>query len=166
MNENEEEISNVDYSVWVKLPIFGRALEIPYTDFMISSLVGGHLLLLSIDWLYVWAHFTMWILCLKPECVAAWPFPHSAHRKSRMSSWTLRCSFSMSFLANDLPHLSQPWLFTPGRTRTHTHTLWTVVLCFCEYHMLLFQTCKNSSSLSLFLIHLKQVSCPCMIKND
>lgn len=41
------------------------------------------------------------------------PFPHSAHRKSRISSCTRRCSFSMSFLANDLLHLSQRWLFTP-----------------------------------------------------
>lgn len=41
------------------------------------------------------------------------PFPHSAHRKSRISSCTLRCSFSMSFLAKDLLHLSQRWLFTP-----------------------------------------------------
>lgn len=41
------------------------------------------------------------------------PFPHSAHRKSRISSCTRRCSFSMSFLAKDLLHLSQRWLFTP-----------------------------------------------------
>lgn len=47
------------------------------------------------------------------------PFPHSAHRKSRMSSWTLRCSFSMSFLAKDLLHLSQRWLFTPAPSHNH-----------------------------------------------
>lgn len=34
-----------------------------------------------------------------------------------MSSWTLRCSFSMSFLAKDLLHLSQRWLFTPGKNK-------------------------------------------------
>lgn len=50
--------------------------------------------------------------CVTPSLIVL-PFPHSAHRKSRMSSWTLRCSFSMSFLAKDLLHLSQLWLFTP-----------------------------------------------------
>lgn len=41
------------------------------------------------------------------------PFPHSAHRYSRMLSCTRMCSFSISFLAKDFPHCSQAWLFTP-----------------------------------------------------
>lgn len=44
------------------------------------------------------------------------PFPHSAHRYSRMLSCTRICSFSMSFRAKDLPHCSHAWLFTPGST--------------------------------------------------
>lgn len=35
------------------------------------------------------------------------PLPHSAHKYSRILSWTRICSFNMSFLANDLPHCSQ-----------------------------------------------------------
>lgn len=70
----------------------------------------------------------------KPAATA-WPFPHSAHKKSRMSSWTLRCSFSMSFLANDLLHLSQLWLFTPGwhniHTQTNTDAMWKEKRLLC-----------------------------------
>lgn len=43
------------------------------------------------------------------------PLPHSAHKYSRILSWTRICSFNMSFLANDLPHCSQAWLFTPWK---------------------------------------------------